>query len=95
MKNCDSKLFGFVPSFIPDYLSKFKSIVNDSEYIFFENILCMSALQAISKGYTFQPLGSFPRIEGSSGTFDIKYNSGYLFWIKTNFEYLMKFKAFK
>lgn len=95
LKNCDSRFFGFIPSFIPDYLVNYKDVVNDSKDIYFENILSYSVLQAIVKGYNFRPFNNLPRVQGSSGTFGIKYNSTYLSWLRHNTEYLVKHTIFK
>ena len=93
LKNCDSRFFGFVPSFIPDYLVNYKDVVNDSKDIFFENIL--SVHQAIASGYNFRPFKTLPRLQGSSGTFGVKYNSNYFSWLRHNTEYLLKHSIFK
>ncbi|MBE7170898.1 MAG: hypothetical protein INR73_09930 [Williamsia sp.] len=95
LTNCDSRFFGFVPSFIPDYLIHYQDVVNDSKDIFFEGILACAALQAISKGHNFRPLENLPRIKGSSGTFGFKYNSNYLSWLRHNTSYLLTQSIFK
>lgn len=95
LTNCDSRFFGFVPSFLPDYLIHYKDVVNDSKHIYFEGILACAALQAVSKGYNFRPLENLPRIKGISGTFGRKYNSSYLSWLRHNTSYLLTQSVFK
>lgn len=95
LKNCDSRFFGFTPDFVPRFLSRHKNNLNDSEWIFFENILSSAALEAIAQDYNFRPLCEYLRIEGTSGTLGVKYNSGYLSWFKNNLGNLRKYNAFK
>lgn len=90
MTFCDSRFFGYAPSFIPDYLSGFGDMLNDSRQVYFEHILCMAALRAISDGYVFRPLVDFPRINGVSGTSNAKYNSSYLYWCRMKPRYRLK-----
>lgn len=92
MRFCDSRFFAFSPDFLSSYLFKYKPIINDSENIFFENILCKAALCALKDGYKFSPYITLPRIEGSSGTFNEKYNSNIMSWFKNKFKYDFKFK---
>lgn len=90
---CDSRFFGFAPAFIPDFLLKFESIVNDSKGIYFEHILCKAALTAIANDYIFKPLATLPRIEGYSGSSGAKYNSNFLHWFRYKFEYNLKHRS--
>ena len=95
LKNCDSRVFGFTPLFIPDFLLKQKETLNDSNWVFFENALCIAALEAISKDYHFRPLNEVARISGSSGTLGISYNSSYLSWLKSKMMTFGRYNAFK
>ncbi|MEO6915222.1 MAG: hypothetical protein ABI151_05765 [Chitinophagaceae bacterium] len=95
LKNCDSRFFGFSPDFVPRFLSKHKGNLNDSDWVFFENVLSSAALEAIAQEYNFRPLREYLRIDGSSGTLGIKYNSGYLSWFKNNLGYKKKNKSFE
>lgn len=92
---CDSRFFGFKPFFIPEYLLKYKEMVDDSKWIFFENILAKATLQAVINYCVFRPLKHFPRIKGSSATLGITYNSSYLYWLKNNMVHRMKYFSFK
>lgn len=66
----DSRVFGFKPSFISDYLSKRQDLLNDSKGVFFEHVLAQSVLRAVSDGRKWLPLPSKPIIIGYSGTSD-------------------------
>lgn len=92
---CDSRFFGFVPSFINDFLLDYRSIINDSNGIFFEHILAKASLTAIANGYNFKPLVTLPRIEGYSASSGVKYNSNYLHWLRYKFNYDLKFRSFE
>lgn len=95
LKNCDSKIFGFSPRFIPDYLLKHKETLNDTDWVFFENALSSAALEAISREYNFRPLTEAARISGSSGTMGIKYKSNYFSWLKTKAAEIGRYNAYK
>lgn len=89
----DSRFFGFTKKFVKDYLMRFESIVNDSEGIYFENILIKAALIAISDGYVYRPLYALPRISGYSGSLGVRYNSSYLHWLRHKVKYYLKYKS--
>ncbi len=95
LKNCDSRFFGYIPSFLPDYLIHYKDVVNDSNEIYFETILSNSVHEAIADGYKFRPFQNLPRIQGSSGTFGIRYKSNFFSWFRHNTEYRFKQSIFK
>jgi hypothetical protein len=95
LKSCDSRIFGFVPRFIPEYLVKRKDSINDTKMVFFENALSAAALEAIADSYNFRPLIELARISGSSGTMGINYKSNYFSWVKSRLENLGRYKAFK
>jgi hypothetical protein len=90
MTFCDSRFFGYVPSFVPAYLSCFRNVLDDSRQVYFEHVFCMAALRAISDGYIFRPFVDFPRVDGVSGTSNTKYNSSYLYWCRMKPRYLLK-----
>ena len=95
LKYCDSKIFGFSPRFIPDYLLRHKKSLNDSEWVFFENALASAALESISQEYNFKPLNEVARISGSSGTLGIKYKSNYFSWLKSRAADIGRYNAYK
>lgn len=95
LKNCDSRFFGYLPALVSDYLIHYKDVVNDSKDIYFETILSNSVHKAIADGYKFRPFRSLPRIQGSSGTFGIKYKSNYFSWLRHNTEYRFKQSVLK
>lgn len=95
LKNCDSRIFGFVPRFIPDYLVKTKGLLNDTKLFFFENALAAAALEALAGEYHFKPLIELARINGSSGSLGFNYKSNYFSWIKSRLENIGRFKAFE
>ena len=90
----DSRFFGFKKTFITKYLLFYKNIVNDSNNIYFENILTKAALVAIANDFKFSPMPELPRIEGFSGSLGKEFKSTYLHWIKHKIKYFLKFKAF-
>lgn len=92
---CDSRFFGFKPSFIVDYLLEFKSIINDSEGVFFEHILAKAALFAIVCNYIFSPMVSCPRIEGISGSTGSTYDSSHETWLQKTAVYQRKYQFFR
>ncbi len=91
---CDSRFFGFTPAFLPDFLSNYRGLLNDSEGIYLEHILAKAALTAIAAGYAFKPLITLPRIEGYSASSGVQYNSNYLHWLRYKFEYVLKYRSF-
>jgi hypothetical protein len=90
LKFSDSRFFAFKPAFIPDYLSKYESILDDSKEIFFEHILAKAGLLAIADDYNFKPLPYLPRIEGVSGTFNIRWKSNFFIWMRGNLRYKLR-----
>jgi hypothetical protein len=86
----DSRIFGFRPAFLNDYLLKRQEEANDSRGIVFENILAKAALEAIVDGKTFQQLPVFPRIVGISGTDNRPYKSNFLFFGFKQVKYFLK-----
>ncbi len=90
----DSRFFGFVPSFVNEFLSVYRSALNDSKGVYLEHVLAKAALKAIASGYTFEPLVTLPRIEGYSASSGMKYNSNYLHWLRFKYEYVLKYRSF-
>ena len=91
----DSRFFGFDPAFVPDFLSKFRNDLNDSDGIYLEHVLAKSALIAIANGYAFKSMVALPRIEGYSASSGVQYNSRYLHWLRYKFKYVSKYKSFE
>ncbi|WP_157579274.1 hypothetical protein [Spirosoma montaniterrae] len=91
---CDSRFFGFKPSFVADYFSSYKETLNDSTGVYLEHALSKAALTAIANTYTFRPLITLPRIEGYSASSGTQYNSSYLHWFRYKFEYWIKYRSF-
>lgn len=89
----DSRFFGFRKEFITNYLSKYKTIVDDSKGIYFENILLKASLNAIADGYVYRPYPTLPRIRGYSGSLGTKYNDSFLHWLRHQYKYYLKYKS--
>jgi len=75
LKWADSRVFGFKPPFVFDYLSKLQDLLNDSKGFYLEHILARATLRALSDGYKWIPLPSKPIIVGYSGTSDAPYKA--------------------
>jgi hypothetical protein len=95
LKYCESRIFGFVPRFIPEYLLATKATLNDTDWVFFENALSAASLRALAAEYNFRPLAELPRVSGSSGTLGMNYNSNYFSWIKSKVLAFGRYKAFR
>lgn len=90
----DSRFFGFSKVFINDYLINYKSMVNDSEGIYFEHILSKAVLNYIANDHIYRPFVTLPRIEGYSGSTGAKYKSNYFHWLRYKYKYYIKYKSF-
>ena len=90
----DSRFFGFKKEFINEYLLNYKNILNDSESVYFENILTKATLVAVSNGYSYTAMPDLPRICGFSGSLGKEFKSNYIHWMKHRFKYYLKFKSF-
>ncbi|EOR94078.1 hypothetical protein ADIARSV_2691 [Arcticibacter svalbardensis MN12-7] len=88
---CDSRIFGFKPAFFYKYLMEFKYLVNDSNGIYFENILAKASLRAIADDYIMSPFPCFARVEGTSGTYNKEYKRSFLSYVKNNLKAKMKY----
>jgi len=77
----DSRVFAFKPSFVPNYLSRFHNLLNDSKGFYLEHALARAVLRAISDGYKWMPLPFKPIILGYSGTSDTPYRTSNIRWL--------------
>lgn len=81
LTRADSRVFGFKPSFVFNYLSKFQDMLNDSKGFYLEHALSKAILRAISDGHKWVPLPSKPIIIGYSGTSDVPYKVTKIRWL--------------
>lgn len=78
LRVCESKLFGFSLTFVPDYLLKYNDILDDSKRVFFEHILAKASLDAIANGYRYSAFPYYPSLRGISGSNGQTYNTSFL-----------------
>lgn len=86
----DSRVFGFNPHFLIEYLLKRQNEVNDSENRFFENSLAKAALDAIIDGRKFEQFSFYPEVTGISGTDNKAYNQSFLFFLAKRIQLFLK-----
>lgn len=90
LKFADSRIFGFYPEFLEDYLIKYQHEINDSSGKAFENILAKAALEAIIDEKEFNQLPFYPRLDGVSGTDNQPYSKNYFYNQLKQVKYFLK-----
>jgi hypothetical protein len=78
----DSRFFGATPYFYTRILLDFKSIVNDTNGIYFEHALSKSVQRALLEGQNYSSLHYLPRYSGITGTDGRVYNDSFLYWFR-------------
>jgi hypothetical protein len=78
----DSRFFGAIPDFYIRILLDFKSIVNDTNGIYFEHALSKSVHVALLEGSNYSSLYYLPRYSGIAATDGRIYNDSFLFWFR-------------
>lgn len=86
----DSRFFGCNPDFLTHFLLRRKDEVNDSKQVIFENVLAKSVLEAVVAGFKFNPLPYYPEFSGKSGTDNINYKSGFLYFLAKRAYFFLK-----
>jgi hypothetical protein len=90
LKTADSKIFGFNPSFLPEYLFERQHEINDSINMVFEHVLARATLESIVRGKKFAQFVTYPKVLGVSGTTNESYKSSFLFFLKKQLELSLK-----
>lgn len=64
----DSRVFAFSPSFVINYLLKYKNKINDEKGYYFEHALACATHEAMAQGHEWEMFSVTPAIEGKSGS---------------------------
>lgn len=72
----DSRIFAASPAFFTGYLIPRQLEINDSKGLYFEHVLARAIHHSMSRGLIWHLLPCEPRLEGISGTFNSRLDSG-------------------
>lgn len=92
---CDSRFFFSNINFLSNYLIKYKSLINDSEGIYFEHILAKASHEAVKDGLKFSFLNTYPVFKGIYATKNTKYTTNWFYTAPRKILYFITFNLIR
>ena len=82
---CDARFIWFNKEFFTNYFIPRRENIDDSKGVYFEHELAKAVHQAMGDGMNWLPLKYAPRINGFSGTSNVKLDIGFRFYLRNVF----------
>lgn len=82
LQYADSRFFIARKEFFINYLLNELTYINESKGVYFEHVLARAVHKSIADGHLWLPPNSYPICNGTSGTENIKYNTGFFNVVK-------------